>query len=312
MNKTFSKWIMAGSLIVLVTVLGVYLWNRQPEEDSSLNDMEEDIIKQSESVNTLTSRNGEKEDEISKGQLVVDDLPEEIRKLLSYDSWTDYTQVVLCTKEDIQRSGMVEEFQQILNGDFSEVEGLRNEEEREELMRDYEKREKWKYMLQDMNGDGIEELCIKDGKGRIGIFYAEGNEAYVSGLIEIWTFGEMESNLLSEDRQWGTNAFFLNNGQIVEISVSRDENNSCFYLRVCYLHEYGTLPSLEQMRIHIINDISTGYGVNYKESGIYYEIDREENEGGYPYKEATEEEAIAWCKDYIYPYMTREEWFTVP
>lgn len=242
-----------------------------------------------------------------------EDLPEEIRKLLSYDGWRDDTQVVICTKEDIQRSGMVKEFQQILNGDFSAVEGLRNEEEREELKRDYKKREKWEYMLQDMNGDGIEELCIKDGKGRIGIFYIAVNESKMHVLINIWSFGEIESNLMTEEGKWGANAFFLNNGQIVEMSVSRDENNSIFYLRVCYLHEYGTLPSLEQMRIYIIDDISTGYGVNYEESGIYYEIDRKENEGGYSYKEATKEEAIAWCKDNIYPYMTREkEWFTVP
>lgn len=106
--------------------------------------------------------------------------------------------------------------------------------------------------------------------------------------------------------------FFLNNGKIVEMSVSRDENNSSFYFRVCYLHEYGTLPSLEQMRIHIINDTAIGYGVNYEESGIYYEIDGRENNGEYPYREVIEEEAIAWCKDNIYPYMTKEEWFTVP
>lgn len=133
----------------------------------------------------------------------------EIKNLLSYDIWIDDTQVVLCTKDDIQRSGMAEEFQQILNGDFSEVEGLRNEAERGELKRDYEKREKWEYMLQDMNGDGIEELCIKDGKGRMGIFYAAGNEAYAPELIEIWSFGEIENNLLAEDGKRGTNAFFF-------------------------------------------------------------------------------------------------------
>lgn len=88
----------------------------------------------------------------------AEDLPEEISKLLSYDGWRDDTQVVICTKEDIQRSGMVKEFQQILNGDFSAVEGLRNEDEREEFKRDYKEREKWEYMLQDMNGDGIEGL----------------------------------------------------------------------------------------------------------------------------------------------------------
>lgn len=57
----------------------------------------------------------------------------------------------------------------------------------------------------------------------------------------------IESNLMTEEGKWGANAFFLNNGQIVEMSVSRDENNSSFYLRVCYLYEYGTLPSLAQI-----------------------------------------------------------------
>ncbi len=70
MNKTFCKLIMAGSLIVLVTVLSLCLWNRQPEEGSPLNDMEEDIVEQSESEkDTLTGLNDEKEDEIPKGQM---------------------------------------------------------------------------------------------------------------------------------------------------------------------------------------------------------------------------------------------------
>lgn len=55
---------------MLVTVLGVYLWKRQPEEGSLLNDTEEDIVEQSESVkDTLTSLNGGKEDEAPKGQM---------------------------------------------------------------------------------------------------------------------------------------------------------------------------------------------------------------------------------------------------
>lgn len=67
MNKTFFKLV---TFIVLVTVLSVYLWKRQPEEGSSLNDAEEDIVEQSESIkDTLTSLNGEKEDEAPKGQL---------------------------------------------------------------------------------------------------------------------------------------------------------------------------------------------------------------------------------------------------
>ncbi len=135
----------------------------------------------------------------------AEDLPEEIKKLLSYDNWTDNTRAVFSDMEELQRAGMAEAFQLILSGDFSKVEGLRNEEEREELKRDYEEREKWEYTLQDMNRDDIEELCMKDGKGRIGIFYTTWGDSIWPGLIGIWSLGEAESNLLTEEGKWGMN-----------------------------------------------------------------------------------------------------------
>lgn len=83
-------------------------------------------------------------------------------------------------------------------------------------------------------------MCIKDGKGGIVIFYIAVNESNMHVLVNIWSFGEIESNLMTEEGKWGAN--------------------------------------------YIIDDISTGYGVNYEESGIYYEIDKKENDGGYSYK----------------------------
>lgn len=74
---------------------------------------------------------------------------------MNYESWTDDTQAIFQTEEEIRNSGMPEEFQQIINGDFSGVRGLREEEEREELKEGYGKRENWAYMTQDMDGDGI-------------------------------------------------------------------------------------------------------------------------------------------------------------
>lgn len=237
----------------------------------------------------------------------VEDLPKEIKILLNYESWIGNTQAILQTEEDIKNSGMPEEFQQIINGDFSCVKGLRDEEEREELKEHYEKRESWAYMTRDMNGDGIEELCVKDSKGRIGIFFEVWGDLYMPGMIEIWSFGEHESNLLTE-KDWGANDYFLNNGQVAMMFKSGDESNSHFRIKISHLSEVGTFPTIENLSISIINDVSTVQVVNYEKPGIYYEIDRDDGD-----EKATEQEAIAWCEDNIYPYMmSEEEWYAVP
>lgn len=65
---------------------------------------------------------------------------------------------------------------------------------------------------------------------------------------------------------------------------------------------------IEKLSIDIINDTSTVQVVNYEKSGIYYEIDRDEGGG-----RVTEREAVAWCKDNVYPcMMSEEEWYAVP
>lgn len=279
------------------------------EERVSLRDVEE------------TEETGEKEDaenESSDGEaeqavFTTEDLPEEIKALLNYESWTDGTQAIFQTEEDMKNSGMPEEFQQIINGDFSGVRGLRDEEGRKELKEDYEKRESWAYMTRDMDGDGIEELCMKDSKGRIGIFFEVWDSSYMPGMIEIWSFGEHESNLLTEE-DWGANDYFLNNGQFAMMFKCCDRSNSYFDIETAYLSRVGTFPIIEKMNICIINDTfpSPGYVVNYENPGIYYEVGRYEGEE-YIQEEVTEQEAVAWCENNIYPYMmSEEEWYAVP
>lgn len=209
--------------------------------------------------------------------------------------------------------GMPEEFQQIIRGDFSCVQGLRNEEEREKMKEEYERRESWAFMTRDIDGDGIEELCMKDNKGRIGIFFAVYGGSYMPGMIEVWSFGEHESNLLTEE-DWGANDYFLNNREFAMMFKSSDKRNSYFTINTSYLSEVGTFPSIEEMSIIIINDTSPspGYVVNYENPGIYYEIARYEG-NEYIHEEVTEQDAVAWCKDNIYPYMMSEqEWYAVP
>lgn len=55
-------------------------------------------------------------------------------------------------------------------GDFSSVLVLRTEEEHEEMQEEYQRRENWEFRLMDMDGDDVNELCIKDSKGKLGIF----------------------------------------------------------------------------------------------------------------------------------------------
>lgn len=290
--------------------------------DSGKNDEEAGGLKQ-ESVPAQDAEETEKtekkedaENETSGGEaeevvFTAEDLPEEIKTLLNYESWTDDMQAVSRTEEDIKNSGMPEEFQQVINGDFSGVKGLRNEQEREELKEEYEKRESWAYMTRDMDGDGIEELCMKDSKGRIGIIYEVQDGEYLPGRLGRWTFGEHESNLLTEE-DWGTNDFFLNNGLFVMMFKNSSGRNAYYDLDISYFSKYGTFPYIEEMSIVIINDTSAGYGVNYEKSGIYYKMDRKNGEE-YIQEEVTEQEVIAWCKDNIYPYMmSEEEWYAVP
>lgn len=257
--------------------------------------------------NVGETEEAKKKEETEQIVFTADDLPEEIKMLLNYENWTDGTQAISRTEEEIKDSGMPEEFRQIINGDFSCVQGLRNEEEREELNEDYEKRENWAYMTRDMNRDGIEELCIKDRKGRIGIFFEVWGDSYMPEMIGRWTFGEYESNLLTEE-DWGANNYFLNDGQVAMMFKSVDESNSFYWIKISHLSEFGTFPTIEKLSIDIINDTSTVQVVNYEKSGIYYEIDRDEGGG-----RVTEREAVAWCKDNVYPcMMSEEEWYAVP
>lgn len=136
----------------------------------------------------VNDENNERETE--QKVFTEEDLPEVIRKLLSYENWIDSTQTVSCTKEDIQGSELADVFQQILCGDFSSVLVLRTEEEREEMQEEYQRRENWEFRLMDMDGDDTDELCIKDSKGKLGIFDEFYGGVYLPGRIEYWTFGE--------------------------------------------------------------------------------------------------------------------------
>lgn len=310
-----SKKKTASAVIILL--LCVCINTACGNADSEKNDEEMGYLKK-ESVSLRdVEKKEDAEDESLDGwaeQVIftTEDMPEEIKALLNYESWMDGTQAIFQTEEDIRNSGMPEEFQQIINGDFSGVRGLQ-EEEREELKEDYGKRENWVYMTRDMDGDGIEELCMKDNKGRIAIFFEVCDSSYMPGMIERWSFGEHKSNLLTEE-DWGANDYFLNNGQFAMMFKCSDGSNSYFYIETAYLSRVGTFPIIEKMNICIINDTSPspGYVVNYEKPGIYYEVGRYEGEE-YIQKEVMEQDAVAWCEDNIFPYMmSEEEWYAVP
>lgn len=309
---------------VIIILLCVCINTACGNKDSGKNDEEAGYLKK-ESVSLRevgktekTEKKEDAEDKSSDGEaeqvvFMTGDLPEEIKTLLNYESWTDDTQAIFQTEEEIRNSGMPEEFQQIINGDFSGVRGLQDEEGREELKEDYEKRENWAYMTRDMDGDGIEELCMKDSKGRIAIFFEVWDSSYMPGMFEKWTLGEKESNLLTEE-DWGANDYFLNNGQFAKMFKCSDGSNSYFYIETAYLSRIGTFPIIEKMSICIINNTSPspGYVVNYENPGIYYKIARYEGDE-YIHEEVTEQGAVAWCEDNIYPYMMSEqEWYAMP
>lgn len=248
-----------------------------------------------------------RESETEQKVFTEEDLPVEIRKLLSYENWIDSTQAVSCTKEDIQGSELAEVFQQILCGDFSSVLVLRTEEEREEMQEEYQRRENWEFRLMDMDGDDIDELCIKDSKGKLGIFDEFYGGVYLPGRIEYWTFGEPGDDLLISRSEWGMNYFFLNNKTIFSIGKDvKEENNIYFSLWLMDAHVYesvGAVDGVGNLNIRIVNNIDTEFET-YEEQGIYYKLDN---------MEITEVEAVAWCENNINPYMAwEEEWFTVP
>lgn len=253
----------------------------------------------------VNDENNERETE--QKVFTEEDLPEVIRKLLSYENWIDSTQTVSCTKEDIQGSELADVFQQILCGDFSSVLVLRTEEEREEMQEEYQRRENWEFRLMDMDGDDTDELCIKDSKGKLGIFDEFYGGVYLPGRIEYWTFGEPGDDLLVSRSEWGMNYFFLNNKTIFSISKDvKEENNIYFSLWLMDAHVYesvGAVDGVGNLNIRIINNINTKFET-YEEQGIYYKLDN---------TEITEAEAVAWCENNINPYMVwEEEWFTVP
>ena len=323
MQQDSSRKKTASAVMIILLCMCIYAAcsnadsKKNGEEAGILNQESVPVQDMDETEETeKTEEKEEIESETSSGEaeqvvFTSEDLPDEIKALLNYESWTDGTQAVSCTEEDIKNSGMPEIFQQIINGDFSNVQGLRNEEEREERKKEYEKRENWAYMTWDMDGDGIEELCMKDSKGRIGMVYEVQGGSYVPGTLIWWFFGQCESNLLTEE-DGRMNEFFLNNGQIAIIDKYVDENNIHYSLEMCYLSKYGTLPFVEELSIFIINDTSAGDGVNYEKLGIYYEIARDNGEE-IVHEKAMEEDAIAWCEKNIYPYMmSEEEWYAVP
>lgn len=267
------------------------------------------IILLSICIHTACGYVNDENNERETGQKVFteEDLPEVIRKLLSYENWIDSTQTVSCTKEDIQGSELADVFQQILCGDFSSVLVLRTEEEREEMQEEYQRRENWEFRLMDMDGDDTDELCIKDSKGKLGIFDEFYGGVYLPGRIEYWTFGEPGDDLLVSRSEWGMNYFFLNNKTIFSISKDvKEENNIYFSLWLMDAHVYesvGAVDGVGNLNIRIINNINTKFET-YEEQGIYYKLDN---------TEITEAEAVAWCENNINPYMVwEEEWFTVP
>lgn len=253
-----------------------------------------------------------KEDTDEQIVFTAQNIPEKIRKLLSYHGWVDDTQAVPCTKEDIENSGMLKEFQQILCGDFSPFIGQESEEGLLEMQQQYENREVWKYVLRDVDEDGIDDLCIKDDKGRMGIVYEVWGELYFPGLIELWTFGEPDWNLLAETVEYGLNYFLLNDATIGSVFMFKDDDETEVYfdLEVEQIRDDGTLETLKKIRIIIVNSNDTGETDGYEKPGIYY---YEQDKDSYKYIEIQEDEAIAWCEENIYPYMMREEeWYVVP
>lgn len=298
------------SCVMLIILLSTCIHTACGYANDENSESETEVLLQMDTSVTMqdTKKVDSLVDGIESEQVVFteEDLPEVIRKLLSYENWINSTQAVSCTKEDIQESELAEVFQQILCGDFSSVLVLRTEEEREEMQEEYQRRENWEFRLMDMDGDDIDELCIKDSKGKLGIFDEFYGGVYLPGRIEYWTFGEPGDDLLISRSEWGMNYFFLNNKTIFSISKDVKENNIYFSLWLMDAHVYesvGAVDGVGNLNIRIVNNINTEFET-YEEQGIYYKLDN---------TEITEAEAVAWCENNINPYMAwEEEWFTVP
>lgn len=259
----------------------------------------------------LLSGCGTADDVNQKEQLEseIDSMPAEIKRLLDYYDGVDNVEYAM---GEALSDNILEEFKSILQGDVSVIQGLRSEEERNCVQGLYENKNDWGYLFMDLDENGIQELCMKDRNGGIAAFYEVYGDLYMPGLLLIWTMGEsgvtsrILGNICDLDDYYAS--YFLDNGEILDITKFAHEGYISTEISIHQFTEMGTMPEIDAIKIYLV--FIAEVLEEYSTCGIYY---KKCDAGEIQYHEISEEEAVEWVNDRVYPYLIPEEqWNAVP
>ena len=236
------------------------------------------------------------------------------------------------TKEEIMAdSEMPLIFKTILCGDFENIPWgeITFDEEKDVYYEEYQNRETWQFLLKDLDGDGREELLIRNEEGRLMIFYEQwGDMEGTEGRFYWCTMGEGDEDssimkMLQDEHNEIPGSYrcdiYLQNGLLADFSRYMSNGHTDIYCNIEKGTEYGTKQDLEKCLIRTINNYEEYqsylkyYNVSYEDdddrskmthNSTYYFIDGEMVSG---------EDVEVWLEEKVWQQMIpTEEWGIVP
>ncbi|MDE5932354.1 MAG: hypothetical protein K2H40_07735 [Lachnospiraceae bacterium] len=256
----------------------------------------------------------------------AEELPEAYYQLLNSSMATaeegrEYTKDEIRENEDISLL-----FRTIICGDFEDIPWGRLpwELEQERYFEEYKKKGTWQFLIKDLNGDGNEELLLRNEEGQWLIFYeVMDGSADLAGRFYLYTLGEKRysiAEMLKDEQMLVFGDIYLNDSTHVDIikyksnghtdiriQLKKDNPSRWLYddLGGCIIR---IIDDYDEYQLHVEDGEVADYLMkdmkNIDRKGIYYFIDGEM---------VTAQEAQKWFEDNIeQKIIPAEDWGIVP
>lgn len=236
------------------------------------------------------------------------------------------------TKEEVRENKNISAlFRTIICGDFEDIPwgSLPWELEQEIYYKEYREKGTWQFLIKDLDGDGNEELLLRNEEGQWLIFYEvmEGS-ADLAGRFYLYTLGEKRysiAEMIKDEQMLVFGDVYLNDGTHVDIIKYKSNGHTDIRIQLkkdkpreiydgTWLYDdlggciIRIIDDYNEYRLHVENGEVADYlmddmqNINHK--GVYYFMDG---------KMITAQEAQEWLEENIgQKIIPEEEWGIVP
>ncbi len=256
----------------------------------------------------------------------TEELPEAYYQLLNSsmaakENGQKYTKDEIRKNEDIPLL-----FRTIICGDFEDIPwgSLPWELEQERYYEEYGKKGTWQFLIKDLDGDGNDELMIRNEEGQWLIFYeVKWGTADLAGRFYLYTLGEKRysiAEMLRDEQMLVYGDIYLNDSTHVDITKYKSNGHTDIRIQLkkdnpdmCAFDDLGgciirIIEDYEEYQLHVENGEVTDYFIKdmskIDHEGVYYFVEQ---------KMTTAQEGEKWFEDNISrKIIPAQEWGIVP